>query len=313
VTASPTETASPTDTATWSPTATPTDRPSPSPTLTFATSQSPTASATASPTPLPPGTLILGAPTILHVKSSGIIQWYRPDIYTLDRLRDVPYTTDETLTIQDVDYHVRQGDLDTLPSPPDSAAFQEPLPGGHWGPVYDYANLDFVATQSAALVSPEDSPLVRARKLFLFVKNNIGYMSDAIDVYENPEEVVLDPTRNQLEILLRDRKGNCAVQSLLFVALCRTNPQPIPARVVCGELLSPDGRIEVHHWAEFYLEDIGSIPVDPTRSGPDSLTWFGHTDIRHFSTRYLAQLPPGVAHFYFLKPDNFEMRAVASP
>lgn len=215
------------------------------------------------------------------------------------------YTIDELVTIQSVDFNVRYGELDTPPSPADSPAFQETFLR-HWGPLLDYSTLDFVAVKSAELVSPDDSPLERARKIFLFVKTEIQYIPDRIDTGTTS---ATDSQRKKLEIMLRDKKGNCAAQSFLFVALCRTNPVPIPARVICGELVS--NKISIHHWAEFYLEGIGWIPVDPTLAGPEPLSWFGSTDTRHFSTRDISQLPIGAEHLTMnLSPDSFNMEVV---
>ena len=292
----PTSTATPTSTHTATPSPTSTHTPTPTPTSTETPTSTPTFTPT--PTPIPPGTLTFGPSVAYHIKGSGTT-WCYPDFYTHELKCDVPYNVDELVTIQSVDFNVRYGELDTPPSPLDSPAFQEPLPGGHWSTeVIDPSTLDFVAAKSAELVSPDDSPLERARKIFLFVKTEIQYMSDPIDTFS---------VREQLEIMLRDKKGNCEAQSFLFVALCRTNPVPIPARMICGQLVDARKRtIQTHHWAEFYLEGIGWIPADPTLAGPEPLSWFGSKCTRHFSTRDVSQLPAGSYHLWQLS--SYELR-----
>lgn len=239
---------------------------------------------------MPPGTLILAPSVTYHIQGSGTAS-YR-DRYTREPKENVPYNIDELVTIQSVDFNVRYGDLNTPPTPLDSPAFQEPLPG-HWGTtkVIDPSGFDFVAAKSAELVSPDDTPLERARKIFLFIREEIEY---------DPAEIRASSHRETLEIVLREKRANCAPQSLLFVVLCRTNPVPIPARVVCGQFVSYDGRVSTHHWVEFYLEGIGWIPADLTLASSEPLFWFGHTDVRHLPTRAISQLPSGLDHLWQL-------------
>jgi hypothetical protein len=185
----PTVTNTPTATATLtpSPTATPSPTPTPTATNTFTATPTntvtPTATATftPTPTPIPPGTLTLGPSVTYHIVGRGEIPGCFPN-RTADELQcHVPFQVDEMVTFQSVDFNVRYGHLDTPPTPPDSPAFQEPFPGGHWDSrKIDPSSLDFIVSQSAALVSLADTPLERARKIFLFVKTQIQYMADMI-------------------------------------------------------------------------------------------------------------------------------------
>jgi transglutaminase-like putative cysteine protease len=211
-------------------------------------------------------------------------------------VQDLHIQLDQLVTVDAIDFNVRTGNVDTPATRLDSPAFQEPLPG-HWGRV-DYTTLDFVAAKSADLVSPSDSPLQRAKKIFLFIKSEIRYV---------PDEIEADSMEEVLQIVLRDKKANCAPQSFLFVALCRTNPVPIPARVVCGHLTGAGlTGASTHHWVEFYIEGMGWIPVDMTIRTSEPLYWFGHTGTTHLATRAITTLPPCIEHLWQLSSYKVE-------
>lgn len=61
--------------------------------------------------------------------------------------------------------------------------------------------------------------------------------------------------------MYREHRGDCGQFSCLFVALCRA--RGIPARKVVGTLLRP-GLNHGHAWAEFWVDGVGWIPVDPS-------------------------------------------------
>jgi len=60
---------------------------------------------------------------------------------------------------------------------------------------------------------------------------------------------------------LNTRTGNAYHYSLLFCSLARA--AGLPARPVAGYLVTGRGACIRHTWAEFYLEKVGWIPVDP--------------------------------------------------
>lgn len=104
-----------------------------------------------------------------------------------------------------------------------------------------------------------DLPARRAKAIFDYVNTRLEYN-------ENPAYA----NRGALSGA-RTGQGVCTEFSGLFVALCRATG--IPARVVSGYWQTrpfPDGRnVEEkpyrHAWAEFYLADVGWIPVEPSR------------------------------------------------
>jgi hypothetical protein len=78
--------------------------------------------------------------------------------------------------------------------------------------------------------------------------------------------------------LLQNGVGECGEYSALFIALARA--QGIPARPVVG-YWAISGTDQMHVWAEFYLEGVGWIPVDPTvgqQSATKQAYYFGSMD-----------------------------------
>ncbi|MFC2128920.1 transglutaminase family protein [Bacteroidota bacterium] len=79
-------------------------------------------------------------------------------------------------------------------------------------------------------------------------------------------------------------EGECAAQSKLFAALCRS--VGIPARVVIGGLYTPlfGGSFGPHAWNEVYMGKAGWIPVDATIEEPDYIN-SGHVKIGTLHTQ----------------------------
>jgi hypothetical protein len=78
--------------------------------------------------------------------------------------------------------------------------------------------------------------------------------------------------------LLDNGEGECGDFSALFIALARA--RGIPARPVVG-YWAISGKNQTHVWAEFYLEGIGWVPVDPTigqQSDAKEAYYFGSMD-----------------------------------
>ncbi|TVR74810.1 MAG: transglutaminase domain-containing protein [Marinilabiliales bacterium] len=59
--------------------------------------------------------------------------------------------------------------------------------------------------------------------------------------------------------VLENRRGDCGMQTLLFISLCRY--AGIPARWQSGWMMHP-GHVNLHDWAEVWLEPAGWVPVD---------------------------------------------------
>ncbi|MEJ2635629.1 MAG: transglutaminase domain-containing protein [Calditrichia bacterium] len=146
-----------------------------------------------------------------------------------------------------------------------------------------------IRTFALEAISEEENPYLQAKRIYDFVRKKVRYR-------------LLDHKRGRgttclLEYPVKDNETNelyyegcCSQMSAFFIAMCRS--LGIPARSVFGFIgapvykteeelkqplfdfereLSPDGFAGAQHhgvmgphmWAEFYLQDIGWIPVDP--------------------------------------------------
>jgi transglutaminase-like putative cysteine protease len=63
------------------------------------------------------------------------------------------------------------------------------------------------------------------------------------------------------EYCLRNHHGDCGIQTMLFMTLCRLNG--IPARWQSGWMMHP-GSVDMHDWCEICLVGSHWIPVDPS-------------------------------------------------
>ncbi len=93
------------------------------------------------------------------------------------------------------------------------------------------------------------NPYWKARLLYDYVRGRLSY--DAA-------------FRGDIIASFEQRKGGAYDYSVLFCALCRA--VGVPSRPVSGYLVDKDGErwiVRIHYWAEYYLEGVGWVPVDP--------------------------------------------------
>lgn len=111
-----------------------------------------------------------------------------------------------------------------------------------------------IQSVSREIVGGEKNPLIKARKIYDFMTEEIIYsfMRPYITLTNIPE------------YCLTSRKGDCGVLALTFIALCRA--AGVPARWQSGLYANPLS-IGNHDWAEFYVEPFGWIFVDPSFGG----------------------------------------------
>lgn len=103
---------------------------------------------------------------------------------------------------------------------------------------------------SNRIVGTEANPLKRAKSCYDWISRNI--------MYSYAPEYSTIP--NLTEFCLARRYGDCGMETLLFITLCRLNG--IPARWQSGWTLSP-GAPNIHDWCELFIAPWGWIPVDP--------------------------------------------------
>ncbi len=104
---------------------------------------------------------------------------------------------------------------------------------------------------AAEIVGGETNPYRKAEKIYRWMDENIRYASEM--------EYSIMPS--VVEKIMATRKGDCGVQVLMLVALCRA--AGVPARWQSGWATEP-GDWNMHDWAEFYVEPYGWIPSDPS-------------------------------------------------
>lgn len=119
------------------------------------------------------------------------------------------------------------------------------------------------------IVGSERNPYIKAKKIFTWIIKNIRY--------NLPYEYVLYDSIP--EYVLENKKGDCGMQALLFITLCRISG--VPARWQSGWYMNPK-RQSPHDWAQFYVEPYGWLYADPSFGGsmPDERKdfYFGSID-----------------------------------
>ncbi|WP_313579639.1 transglutaminase-like domain-containing protein [Lacrimispora sp.] len=100
----------------------------------------------------------------------------------------------------------------------------------------------------------EDNPALVARKIYDFITTRVKYSFVR-------EYAGLD---NISEYAAKNLKGDCGVQAILFITLCRM--AGIPARWQSG-LHASQVYTGCHDWAEFYIEPYGWLYADPSFGG----------------------------------------------
>lgn len=114
-----------------------------------------------------------------------------------------------------------------------------------------------------AIIGGETNVIKQSRAIYDYVISNMSYV---------PQGGFLRGAKFAYE----NKGGECGEYSALFVAMARSIG--IPARPVVGFWAEPSCG-SVHVWAEFYLQDIGWIPVDPTiGQGNNKDYYFGNLD-----------------------------------
>lgn len=99
-----------------------------------------------------------------------------------------------------------------------------------------------------------DDPLSKARAFYDFITTNVKY--SYMRQYFGLESIA--------ENCLRNFKGDCGVQALAFITLCRA--AGIPARWQSGLYAAPFD-VGAHDWAQFYIAPYGWLFADPSFGG----------------------------------------------
>lgn len=112
---------------------------------------------------------------------------------------------------------------------------------------------DRIKKLSEEVVGSEANPYLAAKKIYEWIDNNIPWAGAR--EYSTIKHIP--------EYCLENMHGDCGIQTLLFITLCRYNG--IPAKWQSGWMLHP-GEVNLHDWGEVYFEGYGWVPVDQSFS-----------------------------------------------
>ena len=104
------------------------------------------------------------------------------------------------------------------------------------------------------IIGDETNPIIKARKIYDFVTTKVmySYMREYFTIECIPEYAAIN------------LKGDCGVQALLFITLCRMTG--IPARWQSG-LYATEFYTGCHDWAQFYVAPYGWVFADLSFGG----------------------------------------------
>lgn len=108
---------------------------------------------------------------------------------------------------------------------------------------------DKVMDLADSIVSPDDNPAETVRKIYSWFAGNIPWAgAQEYSIMSNIPEYVV-----------QNRRGDCGMQTLLFMSMVRY--KGIPVRWQSGWKVPPDAK-NLHDWCEVYYEGTGWVPVD---------------------------------------------------
>jgi len=106
-----------------------------------------------------------------------------------------------------------------------------------------------IKTLAEKITQGTENPLEKVKAIYYWINKNIPWAS-ALE-YSTMDSIP--------KYVLENRKGDCGMQTLLFMSLARYSG--IPCKWQSGWMLHP-GEVNLHDWCEVYYEGIGWIPLD---------------------------------------------------
>ncbi|MBN8545150.1 MAG: transglutaminase domain-containing protein [Ignavibacteria bacterium] len=134
---------------------------------------------------------------------------------------------------------------------------------------------DELKALSAKIIGGETEPIKKFKLIYEWINDNIPW-AGALEYSTIPDIA---------SYCYQNMHGDCGIQSLLFITLCRMNG--IPAKWQSGWMLHPP-EVNLHDWAEVYFNETGWIPVDQSfklKPSDDPVVryyYLGNTDNYHF-------------------------------
>jgi len=149
------------------------------------------------------------------------------------------------------------------------------------------------------IVRRETNPYMKAWHIYRWITETVSY--------------ALVPEYSTIECIsdyaARNLRGDCGVQALLFITLCRISG--VPARWQSGWYVNPI-RCGPHDWAQFYVEPYGWIYADPSFGGRERSSekyhrfYFGNVDHFRLITNIdiSSEFSPAKSHYRSDTVDN---------
>ncbi|HSH19907.1 MAG TPA: transglutaminase-like domain-containing protein [Draconibacterium sp.] len=106
-----------------------------------------------------------------------------------------------------------------------------------------------IKEQTKEITSGLSNPYEKTKAIYYWINNHITWAS-ALE-YSTFECIP--------EYVLRNKQGDCGMQTLLFMSMARY--AGIPCKWQSGWMLHP-GHLNLHDWCEVYYEGIGWVPLD---------------------------------------------------
>lgn len=138
----------------------------------------------------------------------------------------------------------------------ESAAVSAEQPDFDTGELYPHIRFTpFIRALCAELSAGETNPLIRARRFYDYC-TTVGTYSYMREYFALPDSIP--------DYYGTGLKGDCGVQALLFITLCRC--AGIPAKWQSGLFVTPYSQ-GCHDWAQFYIAPYGWLFADPSFGG----------------------------------------------
>lgn len=158
----------------------------------------------------------------------------------------------------------------------------------------------YLRALAAEIAGTETEPLSIARRIYDYITKNVNYsyMREYFLIEDIPQYCA------------RNLRGDCGVQALLFITLCRICG--IPAKWQSGLYAIP-GQVGPHDWAMFYVEPYGWLYADPSFGGSAfcdgdearRIFYFGNLDPFRMAANHAFQQPFAAAK-RFLPIDPYD-------
>ena len=97
------------------------------------------------------------------------------------------------------------------------------------------------------IIAREQNPYLRSRRIYDWMLNELTFVSDQVD--------------GDIFSVLDAKETDSYLAAMLFCTLLRA--AGIPSQPVAGILVSRNRQTMNHYWAEFWIDSLGWIPVDP--------------------------------------------------